>query len=506
MPRARRVLVVGIDGVRLDTLARVPTPHLDTITGSGLLAPVTVAEPTPTMSGPCWATIVTGVRVTKHAVWSNDFGGHRLGVFPDFTTRLARQDGRRTYVAAAWEPLVTVADGGPMFRRPTRLTHHAPAADTPEAWEEADEATVRDAVAVLTHEDPEASFVYLGAPDETAHHLGCGTAYEQSIASADRRLGRLLTALRERPAYGEEAWTVLVVTDHGHRDEGGHGGDSEAERTAWLACAGPDITAGATPVRPVRHEDVAAQVYAALDRTPDSHWTLDGTAVPTLPQAVLLDMDGTLVDTEPLWLEAVREVAAAHGHTLTDEEGAWALGRSCADTAAHLAKLCPQSDGQALESALEKTFLAGVEAGVELRPGARALLDRLADGNVPAALVSASPRRVVDAVLKTLGADAFRTTVADGETDRSKPHPDPYREAAARLRLPPAACLVVEDSPTGIAAAEAAGCRVVAVPSGAPVHPAPGLRVLDLPALVAAWGDPEGPKPAARDDGSDATP
>ncbi|MGW1206800.1 HAD-IA family hydrolase [Streptomyces cyaneofuscatus] len=480
MPRARRVLVVGIDGVRLDTLARVPTPHLDTVADSGFLAPVTVAESTPTMSGPCWATIVTGVRVTKHAVWSNDFTGHRLGVFPDFTTRLARQDGRRTYVAAAWEPLVTVADGGPMFRRPTRLTHHAPAADTPQAWEDADEATVRDAVAVLTHEDPEASFVYLGAPDETAHHLGCGTAYEESIAAADRRLGRLLTALRTRPTYADEAWTVLVVTDHGHRDEGGHGGASETERTAWLACAGPDIAAGARPLRPVRHEDVAAQAYAALDRTPDSHWTLDGTAVPTLPQAVLLDMDGTLVDTEPLWLDAAREVAAAHGHTLTDEEGAGVLGRTCADTAAYLATLSPGAAAdQTLESDLEDTFLTAVEKGVRLRPGARDLLDRLADGDIPAALVSASPRRVVDAVLKTLGAEVFRTTVADGETDRSKPHPDPYLEAAARLQLPPGACLVVEDSPTGIAAAEAAGCRVVAVPSATPVDAAPGRRVLE---------------------------
>ncbi|MFJ9637478.1 HAD-IA family hydrolase [Streptomyces sp. NPDC101178] len=490
MPRARRVLVVGIDGVRLDTLGRVPTPHLDTVANSGFLAPVTVAESTPTMSGPCWATIVTGVRVTKHAVWSNDFTGHRLGVFPDFATRLARQDGRRTFVAAAWEPLLTVADGGPLFCRPTRLTHHAPAADAPQAWEDADEATVRDAVAVLTHEDPEASFVYLGAPDETAHHLGCGKAYEESITSADRRLGRLLTALRERPTYEGEAWTVLVVTDHGHRDEGGHGGTSEAERTAWLACAGPDITAGATPVRPVRHEDVAAQVYAALDRTPDSHWTLDGTAVPTLPQAVLLDMDGTLVDTEPLWLEATREVAAAHGHTLTDEEGAGVLGRTCADTAAYLATLNLRAAGNAaLEDDLEDTFLTAVGKGVRLRPGARDLLERLAERDVPAALVSASPRRVVDAVLRTLGAEAFRTVVADGETDRSKPHPDPYVEAAARLRLPPAACLVVEDSPTGVAAAEAAGCRVVAVPSAIPIDAAPGRRVLGgLTALLHAWG------------------
>lgn len=95
----------------------------------------------------------------------------------------------------------------------------------------------------------------------------------------------------------------------------------------------------------------------------------------------------------------------------------------------------------------------------------------------------------MDAVLRTLGAEVFRTTVADGETDRSKPHPDPYLEAAARLGLPPGACLVVEDSPTGIAAAEAAGCRVVAVPSAAPVQAAPGRRVVGgLTALLHTWG------------------
>lgn len=79
--------------------ARLPTPQLDALARQGFLAPVGIEDDTPTMSGPCWATVVTGVTVAKHGVWSNDFTGHRLAVFPDFATRLAEQDGGRTFVA-----------------------------------------------------------------------------------------------------------------------------------------------------------------------------------------------------------------------------------------------------------------------------------------------------------------------------------------------------------------------------------------------------------------------
>lgn len=274
-PADRRVLVVGIDGVRLDTLRRLPTPHLDTLAAEGFLAPVEVDDRTPTMSGPCWATVVTGVGVDKHGVWSNDFGGHRLDVFPDFATRLARQYGRRTFVAAGWQPLMQVRDGGPLFRAPSRSVYVAPVEDTPEAWERCDEQITAEAARVLADaaDDIAASFVYLGAPDETAHCLGCGEEYEASVRRADERVGRLLDAVRGRPTYGREHWTVLVVTDHGHVDAGGHGGRSAQERTAWLIAAGPGI--GAAPAT-VRHVDVAAQVFTALGRDADRHWTLDG--------------------------------------------------------------------------------------------------------------------------------------------------------------------------------------------------------------------------------------
>ncbi|MEV4557537.1 alkaline phosphatase family protein [Kitasatospora sp. NPDC049285] len=283
----RRVLVVGIDGVRLDLLEALHTPQLDAVAAAGFLAPVQVDEATPTMSGPCWATIVTGVGAAKHGVYGNHLGGNRLDVFPDFTTRLARTHRRRTFAVGGWEPLFLARDGGPLFAAPARLSYIAPLEDTPEAWEEVDERVTAEAEYVLgrSDDDPQASFVYLGAPDETAHFRGCGEDYRRSVEAADVRLGRLLAAVRERPRNAEEQWTVIVVTDHGHLDQGGHGGRTELERTAWIAACGPGITPGA-PVAPLHHTDVAAHVYAALDITPDPHWTLDGRPFTTTEPAL----------------------------------------------------------------------------------------------------------------------------------------------------------------------------------------------------------------------------
>ncbi|MFF1769368.1 alkaline phosphatase family protein [Streptomyces sp. NPDC058249] len=285
-----RVLVVGIDGVRLDTLNRLSTPHLDSLAADGFLTPIEVDDRTPTMSGPCWATIVTGVGVEKHGVWSNDFSGHRLDVFPDFATRLAGRNGRRTFVAAGWQPLLQARDGGPLFRAPSRTAYVSPAEDTPEAWETCDEQITEEAAGVLAGDDMDASFVYLGAPDETAHVLGCGAAYEAAILRADARLGRLLDAVRSRPAYAGEQWTVLVVTDHGHVDAGGHGGRSSWERTAWLIAAGPGL--GSAPPR-VRQVDVATQVFVSLGCEPDRHWTLEGRPFADIGTAGLRASEGT---------------------------------------------------------------------------------------------------------------------------------------------------------------------------------------------------------------------
>lgn len=182
--------------------------------------------------------------------------------------------------------------------------------------------------------------------------------------------------------------------------------------------------------------------------------------------AVLFDMDGTLVDTEVLWWRTTEETARDLGYALGDADAPEVVGRAVADTAAHLVRAAGAGDAAEVAAALTRDFFRRVDAGAPVRPGARRLLAALEAEGVPFALVSASPRVVVDAVVGgSLAGVPFAFTVSADDTERTKPHPDPYRAAAARLGLAPGRCVAVEDSPDGAASAEAAGCGVLVVPS-----------------------------------------
>ncbi|MFF5304538.1 MULTISPECIES: HAD family hydrolase [unclassified Streptomyces] len=211
--------------------------------------------------------------------------------------------------------------------------------------------------------------------------------------------------------------------------------------------------------------------------------TAEGSAL----QAVLLDMDGTLVDTEGFWWEVEVEVFAALGHTLDDSWRHVVVGGPMTRSAGFLIEATGADITLAeLSVLLNAGFEDRIGRSLPLMPGAARLLAELAEYEIPTALVSASHRRIIDRVLTALGPQHFALTVAGDEVTRTKPYPDPYLLAAAGLGVDPARCAVVEDTATGVAAAEAAGCLVVAVPSVAPIAPADrrtvvtSLEVVDL--------------------------
>jgi len=196
-------------------------------------------------------------------------------------------------------------------------------------------------------------------------------------------------------------------------------------------------------------------------------------------QAVLLDMDGTLVDTEDFWWQAEFSLFAELGHELDQADRAKVVGGPMTRVIDYLLDRTRVSLSPAeLTTLINQRFVDLLVGGVPLMPGAERLLNTLAAHGIPAALVSASHRHIIDIVLESLGRHHFAFSVAGDEVPRTKPHPDPYLAAVARFGAEPARCVVIEDAPTGVLAGEAAGCPVIAVPSVATIEPAPGRTVL----------------------------
>jgi HAD superfamily hydrolase (TIGR01509 family) len=194
-------------------------------------------------------------------------------------------------------------------------------------------------------------------------------------------------------------------------------------------------------------------------------------AVPSLPTpaAVLWDMDGTLVDTEPFWIEAETALVERFGGSWSHEQALALVGSGLEDSAAIL-----QSHGVALgieEIVDEMTDVVAerLRHGVPWRAGALELLRSVFDAGVPMALVTMSIRRMAEAVVAAMPFEPFSVVVSGSDVARPKPHPDPYERAAALLGVPTARCVAIEDSPTGLASAVAAGTVALGVPNAVPL-------------------------------------
>jgi HAD superfamily hydrolase (TIGR01509 family) len=216
----------------------------------------------------------------------------------------------------------------------------------------------------------------------------------------------------------------------------------------------------------------------------------------SLPAAVLWDLDGTLVDTEPYWIDEEYALVAEYGGSWSDEHAHALVGNDLITSAKYIqvngsVRLPPE---QIIERLLDGV-IKRVRVHIPWRPGARELLTELRTRGVPCALVTMSYQSLAQAIVETLPAGTFETVVAGDDVTHGKPHPEPYLTAATRLGIAPERCVAIEDSLTGVSSAEAARVPVLAVEHLVPIPPADGRTVVtslqgwtaaDLAALTAS--------------------
>ncbi len=219
--------------------------------------------------------------------------------------------------------------------------------------------------------------------------------------------------------------------------------------------------------------------------------------LPAAVTAVLFDMDGTLVETEELWGEAMSALASRLGGTFSAEGRQQTVGTSMrvamgvlyADLGVRRTEQQRQEDAAWVE---DRTATLMVSHGMPWRAGARDLLTEVRAAGLATALVTTTPRRVaslvLDRITADLGGSPFDVTVCGDEVPARKPDPAPYRQAMAGLDVDPAYCVVVEDSLVGVTAGLAAGAAVLGVPSLQPLEPQPGLTLRDTLAGVGVTG------------------
>ena len=197
------------------------------------------------------------------------------------------------------------------------------------------------------------------------------------------------------------------------------------------------------------------------------------------PAAVLFDMDGTLVDSERIWGIALSELAVRAGGVLSETARLAMVGTSMPVSMQLFRDDLGQPDRpEEPDVRWLKARVAELFAdGLVWRPGAMELLLAVRATGIPTALVTSTGRSLVDVALKTLGPENFDVIVCGDEVKRPKPDPEPYRTAATLLGVPIAACVAIEDSPSGVASAVAAGAAVLAVPAELELPPVDGVHL-----------------------------
>jgi HAD superfamily hydrolase (TIGR01509 family) len=191
-------------------------------------------------------------------------------------------------------------------------------------------------------------------------------------------------------------------------------------------------------------------------------------------KAVLWDLDGTLVDTEPYWIATEFALAAEYGAPWSHEHALELVGTDLVESGHYIREVMGlELSAEEIVDYLVDRVVSMVEQAVPWRPGAVELLGALRASEVPCGLVTMSYQRLVAPILSGLPPETFRVIVTGDQVERGKPHPEPYLTAAAALGLAPGECVAIEDSNTGATSAEVAGCAVLVVQNHVEVTPGP---------------------------------
>lgn len=237
--RSKHAMVIGIDGLRPDSLQDASTPNMDALIADGAVTyeafaggELGTATEQQTYSGPGWASNLTGVWTDKHGVVDNNIDVVRVDEYPHFFQRI-RERRPDVYLSTFAMPMindyiVTEGDADEVF--------------TPDEETDAgnDVARTSAAVAHLAAESPEVIFVYFGDVDHQGHIVGYGSTvpeYMQAIETVDQQVGQILAAIRARTTFEQEDWLVMITADHGGLGRT-HGGQSPEERTIALIVSG----------------------------------------------------------------------------------------------------------------------------------------------------------------------------------------------------------------------------------------------------------------------------
>ena len=291
----RRVLFIGIDGCRADALQQAMQQglahNLKALAADGLFSDKLFAggekdgaTQQPTVSGPGWATLLTGVWQNKHHITTNKFLGNQLRTFPHFMLHVKEaKPSAWCGSVVSWPPINdhVVHDsqaGGQSFLDAQFSPQADPALGNRDA-PEMDIAVRNAALRYLRNADPDVLFVHLGQVDEYGHGAVDDRAafspdsrlYLNGIALVDSHAGELIRAVKERPHFQEERWLIIVTTDHGGRGSS-HGGQSDAERNIWLIINGSDVPPRALTTRPVGQTIVPHLIFHHLGLPVKAEW------------------------------------------------------------------------------------------------------------------------------------------------------------------------------------------------------------------------------------------